>query len=84
MGIGAGIVLVAIGAILTFAVKANVAGVDIHVVGIILMAAGAAGILLDLLLFLPRRRRTTVVSQTTAYPASASQPVQGTGRDETI
>ena len=40
MGIGLGIFLLAVGAILAFAVHATVVGVDIHVVGGILMAAG--------------------------------------------
>jgi hypothetical protein len=57
MGIGAGIFLVAVGAILTFAVDVTISGLDIAVVGVILMAAGAAGILLDLTIFAPRRRR---------------------------
>ena len=50
MGLGAGIFLIAVGAILTFAVtdRPN-STVDIDVVGWILMAAGAAGILLSLL-----------------------------------
>jgi hypothetical protein len=56
MGIGAGITLVAIGAILDFAVKVNGRGFNIHTVGVILMVAGVVGVLLDLLLFMPRRR----------------------------
>lgn len=58
MGIGVGIFLVALGAGLTFAVNASVRGLDIHVVGVILMAAGALGIVLELALFAPRRRTT--------------------------
>jgi beta-lactamase regulating signal transducer with metallopeptidase domain len=62
MGIGAGIFLAAVGAILTFAVSVTATGFNIHTIGIILMIVGIAGILLDLVLFMPRRRRTTVVS----------------------
>jgi len=56
MGIGVGIFLIAVGAILAFAVEASVQGIDIEVVGVILMIAGAIGIVLDLIVFAPRRR----------------------------
>lgn len=77
MGIGAGIFLIAVGAILAFAVHATVAGVDIHVIGWILMGAGVLGLLMSLLVFAPRRRRTVVQSTSTAVPGPAmgSQPV---------
>jgi Domain of unknown function (DUF6458) len=63
MGIGAGIVLAAIGAILFFAVDADVNGLDLRVVGVILMIAGALGVLLELVVFAPRRRSTTVIDE---------------------
>ena len=56
MGIGVGIFLIAVGAIIAFAVDYQASGVDIAAVGWILMAAGAVGILLDLIVFAPRRR----------------------------
>ena len=49
MSIGASLFLIAVGAILAFAVTADVRGVDIQVVGWILMAAGGLGLLLSLL-----------------------------------
>jgi hypothetical protein len=49
VGLGVGLFLIAIGAILTWAVTKDVSGVDIQVVGVILMIVGALGILLDLL-----------------------------------
>ncbi len=49
MGIGVGLLLIAVGAILTWAVTADVSGVNIHVVGVILMIVGLVGLLLDLL-----------------------------------
>jgi hypothetical protein len=61
MGIGVSVFLLAIGAILTFAVEASVSGLDINVVGIILMIAGAIGLLLTMLVF---GRRDTVGSDT--------------------
>lgn len=68
MGIGVSVFLLAIGAILTFAVNASVSGLDINVVGIILMIAGAIGLLLTMLVF--GRDRTgadTVVTRERDY-----------------
>ena len=69
MGIGFSCFLLAVGAILAFAVDATVAGLDIKVVGIILMAAGALGLILTLVVFRPRQRRT-VTEVRGAYPAA--------------
>jgi hypothetical protein len=48
MGIGLSLILVAAGAILTWAVTADVSGVDINTVGVILMVVGIVGALLSL------------------------------------
>jgi hypothetical protein len=56
MGIGAGVFLIAVGAILTFALNVSVSGIDLNVVGVILMLAGLIGIAVDLAVFAPRRR----------------------------
>ena len=48
MGIGASIFLLAVGAILTFAVEWTVQGVDLEAVGIILMIAGCIGLAVTL------------------------------------
>ena len=58
MGIGASIFLLAVGAILAFAVTTEqIAGIDIQVIGFILMAAGLIGLILTLVIFGPRNRR---------------------------
>lgn len=49
MGIGVGLFLLALGAILTFAVEVDADGFDINTVGIILMIVGGLGLLLSLL-----------------------------------
>jgi Na+/proline symporter len=49
MATGSSIFLIAVGAILTFAVDAEVSGLDISTVGIILMVAGVLGVLISLL-----------------------------------
>lgn len=68
MTIGASIFLIAVGAILAFAVNATVAGLDIQVVGYILMAAGILGLILSMVVWGPRRRvasRADVVEERT-------------------
>lgn len=50
MTIGTSLFLIAVGAILKYAVTAHVAGVDIHTVGVILMVVGAVGFVLGLYL----------------------------------
>lgn len=57
MGIGVSIFLIAVGAILTFAVEAELSGLDIDVVGVILMVVGAIGLLLSLFVIDSWRRR---------------------------
>ena len=49
MTIGGSIFLIAVGAILNFAVTATVAGIDIQTVGVILMIAGGFGLVLGLI-----------------------------------
>jgi len=56
MGIGVSIFLLALGAILTFAVTFQIAGLDINVVGIILMVCGAIGLVLTLVMANSARR----------------------------
>ena len=67
MGLGVGIFLTAIGAILAFAVNTSVSGIEIKTIGWILMAVGIAGIVLSMIFWSSWggpggvRRRTTVV-----------------------
>ncbi len=67
MGLGVGIFLTAIGAILAFAVNTTVSGIEIKTIGWILMAVGIAGIVLSMIFWSSwggpggTRRRTTVV-----------------------
>jgi nitrate/nitrite transporter NarK len=64
MGIGAGIFLLAVGGVLAFAVSDRISGVDLTMVGYILMAAGALGIALVVLLSgRGRASHTTVVEE---------------------
>ncbi|TDC65330.1 hypothetical protein E1258_05955 [Micromonospora sp. KC207] len=66
MGIGTSIFLIAVGAILTFALDASVGGVDLDVVGWILMAAGALGLVMTTLVW-GRRREVVTTSEPVEY-----------------
>lgn len=50
MGIGAGIFLLAVGAILAFGVQDALSGVDLTVIGYVLMGAGLLGLVLGLVM----------------------------------
>jgi hypothetical protein len=67
MTIGSGIALAAIGAILFFAVDFTIAGLDIAVVGVILMLAGLAVIIFGLM---AQSRARVVRSTTTDRPVT--------------
>ena len=58
MGIGTSLFLIAIGAILNFAVDASISGIEIKTIGLILMVVGLIGLLISLF-FLAQARRDT-------------------------
>jgi Domain of unknown function (DUF6458) len=70
MGIGAGIFLIVVGAILTFALNLTVAGLNLHVVGWILMAAGVAGLIMFFYFWNRRRTPQAVVTERRSYDSS--------------
>jgi hypothetical protein len=49
MGIGISVFLLAVGAILTFAINVTAQGVNLDTVGVILMLVGALGLLMSML-----------------------------------
>jgi hypothetical protein len=65
MGIGTSIFLIAVGAILRYAITANVEGVDLDVVGLILIIVGIVGLVVSFLWITiwSDRRRGTVVGE---------------------
>jgi hypothetical protein len=68
LSLGVSIFLLVVGAILTFAVDVSASGFSINTVGIILMIAGALGLVLSLLFwssFAPYRRSRTVAGPDT-------------------
>jgi hypothetical protein len=81
MTIGASIFLVAVGAILRYAVSDSIEGVDLAVVGLILMIAGAVGLLIGLWMTIAARRRYDAAYadpayQDPAYRDPAAYPAQ--------
>lgn len=60
MTYGAAIVLAALGAILRYAVSDTIDGVDLRMIGLILMIAGAVGFVASLIHSLSARRSTVV------------------------
>jgi hypothetical protein len=49
MAIGTSLLLIAIGAVLRFAVSVSTSGFNVHTIGVILMIVGGVGLLLSLL-----------------------------------
>jgi hypothetical protein len=60
MTIGGSLLLIALGAILKYAVTFHVSGINIHVVGLILMIAGILGLVLGLFIWFSARDRAGV------------------------
>lgn len=72
MGIGTGIALVVIGAILAFAVNIEIAAIDLTMIGYILMAAGAVVFLISLIMML-RRRQVSTTTRSAIDPNSGER-----------
>ena len=63
MGIGVSVFLVAVGAILAFAVNATVPNANLDMIGMILMIAGGLGLLVSLAFAASRRGGDTYVEE---------------------
>ena len=81
MSLGLGIFLLVVGAILTFAVHATVAGISLLLVGEILMAAGVLVVILGIVLLF-RKRRSTDTTRISNDPVNGSQTTQRERRDD--
>jgi hypothetical protein len=84
MGIGGSIFLLALGAILAFAVNADISGLDINVVGYVLMLAGLIGLVVTIWYWNSRRRpavvQQPVVTDDPAYRGEVVQEYRETSR----
>ena len=70
MGLGVSLILIAVGAVLTWGVEAEVAGLNVDAIGVILMVVGVIGALLSMVFWSSwagrgywTRRRTTYVDE---------------------
>lgn len=61
MGIGVSVFLIAVGAVMAFALDVSAEGFNVNTVGIILMIAGALGLLASMTIFGSRGRGSDVV-----------------------
>jgi len=75
MSIGFGIFLMVVGAILSFAVQDGINGVDLTLVGYILMAGGALVTLLSAVVLM-RKRKTSTTVQSAVNPATGERVEQ--------
>ena len=79
VSIGAGILLVVIGAILRFALTVQLSWIDLPLVGNIMMAAGVVVAVLGLIVTF-RRRRSTSTRRTVVSPTEGDEVVRRTDR----
>ncbi|MEP6953271.1 MAG: DUF6458 family protein [Solirubrobacteraceae bacterium] len=63
MTVGGSIFLIAVGAILRYAITDSISGIDLQVIGLILMIAGVVGLLVGLFMYANSTRRGGVVER---------------------
>jgi membrane protein implicated in regulation of membrane protease activity len=68
VSISGSVMLIALGAILRYAVTATVSGISIQTIGLILMLAGILGLILSLLYLLLWRPRRAAVGERIEHP----------------
>lgn len=73
MGIGAGLFLIALGAIFAFAVTVDLQGINLQAVGWILMFIGIVGILISVFYWGPRKRASQPMRER-IYTDDPTQP----------
>jgi hypothetical protein len=72
VGLGVSLFLIAVGAILTWAVNATVSGLELNTIGVILMIVGIVGLVLSMIFWsswggFGERRRATYVEDGPPY-----------------
>lgn len=82
MGIGTGIFLFVVGAILAFALNFETTFIDLDLVGYILMGAGLVVFVISL--FMTLRRRSSVTETRTAVDPNSGQQVTRSDRSDTL
>jgi hypothetical protein len=74
VGIGTSLLLIAVGAILKFAVTDSVSGVSLPTVGLILMIVGGVGLLISLIWLTSWRDRRDGTVVRDRYPERGTRP----------
>lgn len=78
MTLGTSLLLIAVGAVLRFAVNVSTSGFNIHTIGVILMIIGVVGFVLSLLwLTMWADRRNRVAPERVVYEDAEHRPVRG-------
>lgn len=78
MGLVVSMIMITVGAVMRFAVSATTEGIDVHMVGVILMLVGIVGAIMSIVFWaswggFPSTRRTRVV--TTATPTTTERTI---------
>lgn len=84
MGIGSSLFLLALGAILTFAVGNQVDFINLVIVGWILMGLGVVGFIASLVMFGPRKTRRVSESRSVVDPNTGETVVRNESIDRGI
>ncbi len=84
MGIGASILLIAAGAILTFALNVSIGWLDLDVVGWIMMLAGAIGLFMTTVIWGPRRRAVVTRDSTVVDDRPVVTPDRSVERERIV
>ena len=74
MGLGGSLILIAVGAILRWAVSASTSGVNIHTIGVILLIVGGIGFVISLLWMAFYADRSTRTYTDTRGPGNGGYP----------
>jgi uncharacterized membrane protein len=69
VGLGTSLLLVAVGAVLRFAVSVNTSGINLHTVGVILMIVGVVGFIISLFWMAMAADRNRTVTRTDVPPS---------------
>jgi hypothetical protein len=84
VGIGASILLIAVGAILTFALNVSIGWLDLDVVGWIMMVAGAVGLFMTTMIWGPRRRAVVTRDSTVVDDRPVAMPDRSVERERVV
>ncbi len=83
MGIGTGIFLFVVGAVLAFALRVQLAWINLELVGYLLMGAGVVVFVISLILVI-RKRTSISTTHTVVDPAGTQRVTERESRDDVL